>query len=155
MKYILLSGKRGKGIKVTVDDEDFEELNKHRWHLSYYGYARTGINHEKVMMHRLILGAKKGQLVDHTNRDTLDNRKTNIMICTKKQNQTNQKLRIDNTSGYKGVSWHKISSKWKAEISHLGEGIHLGLFRTKKDAAKAYNEAVFKYHDKYAYLNQI
>ena len=104
-------------------------------------------------MHRLILGAKEGQCVDHINGDPLDNRKENIRICTLSQNSQNRRQRKDNTSGLKGVSWAKREKKWVSYIRSGGKHLWLGYFNDKNDAAKAYDKAVIKYRKPLYKLN--
>jgi hypothetical protein len=96
-----------------------------------------------------------GMMVDHINHDTLDNRRFNLRVCTKTQNQFNAKLRRDSTSGYKGVGFHKVTQKWMAYIRANNVQYHLGLFKTIREAVIARNVAAIKYHGEYAYLNPV
>jgi hypothetical protein len=96
-----------------------------------------------------------GLQVDHINGNTLDNRKFNLRICTAAENTKNTKLKSSNTSGYKGVAWHTGTNKWRAYIVLDNRQKHLGLFKTKEEAALSYNEAALKYHKSFARLNNI
>ena len=80
----------------------------------------------------------EGMEVDHINGNSLDNRKSNLRICTHKENVRNQKLSAANTSGYRGVSWNKASKKWEAYIKVNQKRIYLGKFVDILDAARAY-----------------
>ena len=98
-----------------------------------------------IKLHRYIMNCPEDMVVDHINHNTLDNRKENLRICTKKQNERNIKLRSNNVSGYTGVGFHKETNKWRAYIQKDNKLITLGLFKNKKDAIKARKEAEKKY----------
>lgn len=147
MKEITLT----KNMVAIVDDEDYEKFSKWKWSFSNVGYAqRTG----GVYLHRLIAGAKPGEFVDHINRDKLDNRRSNLRICNKQQNQHNQGPR-KGSSSYKGVSIRKDTGKYTACIHHNYKKINLGSFVTEEEAALAYNEAARKYHGEFAFCNEV
>lgn len=155
MKLIELT--QGKFAKV--DDEDFEELARYKWHYSDYGrtgYARR-MNYKKrpylLRMHCVLLCVAPPLMVDHINGDGLDNRKENLRVVSKSQNMMNRSIQKNSSSGYKGVS--KCLGKWRAYIVVDRKQIHLGVFDEKINAAIAYNEAVVKYHGEYAVLNPI
>ena len=90
------------------------------------------------------------QQIDHINEDPSDNRWVNLRAATKSQNMRNISRIKSNTSGFKGVGWHKQQSKWRAYIKADGKMYHLGLFKTKEEAAKVYEEAAKKLHDVFA-----
>jgi hypothetical protein len=104
-------------------------------------------------MARAILRAGKGQVVDHINGDTLDNRRQNLRLCTNRENVINSKIRSDNTSGYRGVHWCTQKAKWKAQINVHGKLIHLGFYTDKESAAMMYNAAAIEHFGEYARLN--
>mgnify|MGYP001579989416 CR=1 FL=1 len=85
----------------------------------------------------------------------LDNKKDNLRICTNSQNGMNRKLNNNNTSGHKGVHWHKFSKTWHARILMCKKRKHLGQFDTKKEAAIAYNKAAKEFFGEFARLNII
>lgn len=150
MKEIILT----KNKVTFVDDEDYEKLNQHKWHCTYYGYAARRSNNKILYMHRELMG-NPSLLVDHKNRDPLDNRKSNLRLCDKRLNASNSKINTRNSSGYRGVYWSKPRSKWIAAIQHKGKMFNLGGFSSIKDAAKAYNHAAKKYRGEFATLNEI
>ena len=107
----------------------------------------------KVYLHREIMRAIKGEFVDHINGNTLDNRKENLRICSSKQNSRNSKKNKNNSSGFKGVAWHKSKKVWVAYIKVDYKNKHLGVYNTPENAAKAYDEAAKKYFGEFAKLN--
>jgi hypothetical protein len=144
---------------ALVDDEDFEVLSKYKW---YYkrGYAMktTYLDEGKRItefMHRVILGIMNDLHTDHINNNGLDNRRSNLRKCTVSQNQMNRGIHKNNTSGYKGVMWHKLHKKWFSRIAINGKRYYMGEFKDKIDAARAYNEAALKYHGEFARINNI
>lgn len=144
--------------KTTIlDKEDWEKFSKYKWRLLYkYAVRSKRIAKNKyinVFLHKEILGAKQGQIVDHKNGDGLDNRRSNLRFATISQNKYNQKIYKSNTSGYKGVS--QKNGKYQARITHNKKRIYLGLFNTAKEAGIAYNKAAKKYHKEFARLNKI
>lgn len=89
-------------------------------------------------MHRIIMNCPEDRQVDHINGDGLDNRKSNLRVCTQRQNSCNTLKYSTNKSGYKGVSFSKDTNKWRATIVVNYKQIHLGLFNTPEEAAEAY-----------------
>lgn len=148
-----------KGMVAIVDDDDYERLSKFGWFYHKNGYAMRSYkidgNSKKSRMHREVLMAPKGKDVDHINGNKLDNRKSNLRIATRSQNNANSKLSSHNNSGYRGVGWMPARNKWRARIQINGKGIHLGLFETIEEAALAYNAAARKYFGEFAKLNVI
>ena len=152
MKKIKLT----KGKYALVDNKDFNFLNQWKWHLSDSGGVVRVIgsvknkNRKNVWMHRLILSPHNNMQVDHINHNRLDNRRKNLRVCTQSENNQNKGAKIDNTSGYKGVSKHKGWNKWVAEIMAKGVRIRVGGFNTPKEAFKVYCKLAKKYHGKFA-----
>lgn len=134
MKLIPLT----QGKFAQVDNEDYEKLSKYKWHF-HTGYAAT--TSKTIRMHRLILNAKVGEEVDHINRDKLDNRRGNLRICTRSENNHNMGLRRDNTSGYKGVNYFKLRKCWVARLQLGQKRYYLGGFATKTEAVLALEKA--------------
>ena len=94
-------------------------------------------------------------LIDHINKNPLDNRRINLRICNKSQNAMNSKIASNNTSGFRGVKWYKPGQKWYVSIKVMRKDIYLGLFKNKKDGAIAYNKAAKEYYGEFAYLNKV
>lgn len=154
------SGKHAGKYRALVDDEDYEQLSGRKWQVllrcSGRGgsiYARSG----KQMMHHLIFGKPKVGEVDHINGNGLDNRRSNLRLATRSQNQAacrnNQKR---GASGYRGVfiSTSRLKKpKWFSAISHNGKQIYLGFFDNPADAANAYDKAARKLFGEFAQTN--
>jgi len=151
MNQILL---KNKNNYTKIDNEDYQLVDKFNWYQESDGYVRAS-GRIKTPIHRLIMKANKGEIIDHIDGNKLNNMKENLRICTTSQNMMNRPAPISNTSGFKGVWWHKRANKWTAGIELKGKQIHLGSFDFKKEAAKAYNNAAIKYFGEFANLNKI
>lgn len=134
------------GNVALVDDEDFDYLNQFKWQESN-GYAvrrhHIKMNNGKqirimMRMHRIINNTPKGFFTDHVNGQKLDNRKNNLRTATKSQNGLNRTKQKNNTSGFKGVSWHTQTKKWIAQFTTFGKHYSLGLYDDPREAHKAY-----------------
>jgi hypothetical protein len=147
----------GTGISATIDDEDFEILSKYSWSLSNKGYAyRTDAGKGRhIFMHRDLIPCKDypEEEIDHINRNKLDNRKSNLRICTKSQNLMNKPAQSNNTSGYKGVSKKKDRNKWQSQISVDGRLNYIGSFNTAEEAAEAYDRVAKIVYGNFAVTN--
>jgi hypothetical protein len=146
--------KLSRGKVARVDDLDYEKVSKFRWHYNN-GYARISSGINRKYLHQFIMNPKKGQMVDHINRDTLDCRRSNLRITDMSGNMINRPLSPRNKSGYRGVSYYKPSKCWRATIMKNRVLMHLGHFKNKVDAALAYNEMALKLHGSYANLNNV
>jgi hypothetical protein len=148
-----------RGQNAIVDVADFEFLSKWnwraQWHINTNSFVacRNGPNHSQIKMHRIILNCPQGQVVDHRNHDTLDNRRQNLRIATGVQNNSNRRMTHANTSGYIGVSWKKQSKKWMASLTTERKQKHLGYFDSAKDAALVRDQAAKVHHGEFARLN--
>lgn len=148
-----------RGGCAIIDAADISIVEKFNWHAHSekcgLTYARASIlgTGRKIKMHRLLLDAPNGVLVDHRDGDGLNNRRENIRLATSLENQRNQRLRSDSTSGLKGVTWHKARNKWYSQIRLRGKHIHLGVFDDKQLAALAYDNAARELFGEFARLN--
>jgi hypothetical protein len=145
-----------RGLVALVDDADFDlVVVAGKWcakpdHHTFYA-RRTPQRDGKqrtVLMHTFITG---WGFVDHRNGDGLDNRRSNLRPADNAKNQMNQAMRSNNTSGFKGVSRHRL--KWRAEITLGGTRIGLGSFATPQEAARAYDAAAVELFGEYARPN--
>lgn len=134
------------GIKILVDKQDLELVSKHPWTVTPGGYAKKYFekwNNGKrkrtvITMHRLIMDAEKGQIVDHINQDKLDNRRSNLRFADKSLNAMNSK-KASGRTGLRGVIINTQKGKpFMARITQYGRQIHLGRFNTAEEAHEAY-----------------
>jgi hypothetical protein len=117
------------------------------------GQHRTG-NARAVYMHRVILGLQdRSLMVDHINRDGLDNRRENIRIATAQQNCMNRRYERKSASGFRGVTWNKNCQRWQAAIKSNGKQRHLGLFSDAIEAAHVYDDHARNLFGEFARLN--
>lgn len=139
-----------QGKFALVDDEDYDWLNQWKWQAVkgtvkqrkvFYATRQAWSPSKKtVIMHRLIMNAPPGRMVDHINGDGLDNQKINLRLVTRRQNMQNRHHK--KTSKYPGVCWKKHCKLWVAKIQICKKSFHLGYFKSEKDAFEAYKEAV-------------
>lgn len=136
MTRIPLTGIRGDGRFATVDEAGGEAVAPYKWFIGNHGYAAARIEKQTVTMHRLLLGPGVG-VVDHINRDKLDNRRTNLRRVPPGVNIANSGPRRSSASGVKGVRRSR-GGRWHAQISLRGKLLFLGAFNTREEAAAAY-----------------
>jgi len=162
--YIPLVGVKGAGRLLLVDESDLERVKAYRWSLlvpnpscPHGAYAQTwivdphGIK-RRTTLHRFLMVAPPGQLVDHINGDGLDNRRCNLRMVTREQNQRNRRAR--NGNDYKGIT-RTPSGQWRARIEVEGRSKHLGIFDTPEAANLAYHEASIKHFGSYAFCTNL
>lgn len=137
---------------VLLDAEDLELVKQYQWCINGNGYVTSGAGDAQVIMHRLIMGATNNSLVDHANRNKLDNRKCNLRLCGKRDNLYNFGARIDNCCGYRGVRKHR-SGRYTAQIAFKGKAYHIGCYDTAESAANAYDSAASVIAGEYAWRN--
>lgn len=143
---------------VIVDEEDSIWVLDKKWHVGKNPVGQIYFRCIDGFLHRLIMSCPEGMVVDHINGDTLDNRRSNLRVCTRKQNQYNQKKHKGRRhSQYKGVTFRKnlISKPWEAFIYKDYKSRRLGYFETEKLAAQAYNSAAIQAYGEFARLNII
>lgn len=129
-----------KGNFTLIDAEDYIKVKDIYWYQEINGYWR-GYNgtRAKLLLHRCILEAPKGLVVDHINHKRFDNRKTNIRLCSQSQNLMNRK--------HNCIYYEKERNKWRARLEHLGKRYDLGRYSTKEEALaviKDFKEKHFK-----------
>jgi len=162
VQRIPLSGSRGAGLFITVDDDDADVVRQYRWNLfvstSGVNYARThvrGPGRPTMSVSELITGKKR---LDHRNGDGLDNTRDNLREASSSQNGINTgKYRSRKgrqpSSRFKGVSKHPVNRTWVAHVTYRRNRMYLGSFASDVAAARAYDEAVVRLHGAFARTN--
>ena len=153
------------GYDVLIDKEDVERVMAINWvqcvrpkdkniyviHYDHYGKGKKKKT-KSLFLHRYLVNAKSGEMIDHINMNTLDNRKCNLRLCNKSENGCNRDRPINNKSGYKGVSWDKKRKKWRAYITKNRKRYELGSFSKIQEAYAAYCKAAKELHGEFARL---
>jgi hypothetical protein len=145
-----------QGKFALVDDADYEALSRFKWYLQNDGYAARNVmtptGRGTELMHRRIAGAKHGDdvEVDHRDVDKLNNCRGNLRSCARAENLRNYPKRIDNTSGFKGVTLRRETGKWRARIGFRNRYINLGTFDTAELAHEFYCLAADMLHGEFA-----
>lgn len=145
-----------QGKCALVDEEDYKRVNQFKWCVTRRGnleYAHRRDGNKFIKMHRFILDVQDGEMIDHVNGNGLDNRKSNLRLCTSRENQFNSRSQINSKSKYKGVSWHKREGKWSADIRVDGTLKCLGYFNDEEMAARKYDEFAKTIHGEFVRLN--
>lgn len=158
------------GYEVLVDKEDYDEIKGMKWYISPYHHKKDGkmslyvecgtysvfngksIQH-KIRLHRFLMGCltNDGKIVDHIDGNTLNNQRSNLRICSAEGNAQNRGKNVNNSSGYKGVTWDKVNRKWMAQVQHKGKSIKLGRFNTPEEAHQAYIRKVVELHGEFVH----
>jgi len=151
-----------RGKYAIVDVDDFERLNRYKWHCTRCGYAKravykrcdNGRRQVEIYMHKMVCPAPEGMIVDHINRKSHDNRKANLRVATQKQNVWNRKfVRKGGKTRYNGIRWDKNREKWQVRLTINGRRESFGYYADEVEAARAYDRIAKKYRGEYAYLN--
>lgn len=144
------------GEVALVDDSDYLPLAWLAWSKTTAGYARSDTvpSMSRIIM-ECVLGRplRPGEQIDHINGDRLDNRRSNLRLVTGRENAINRGVNSSSTSGYKGVSYHKLEGRFMARITVDGETIQIGYFDDPEDAAYAYDQFSLALHGEYGRRN--
>lgn len=145
------------GKVCLVDDGDYKMLSMYGWYAkenSNTTYVYTQLHKNKtrrtVHIHQMLLLPPDGYVVDHINGNGLDNRRSNLRLCTQSQNRMNSKKSNRNNAGIKGVGWSKDNNKWYAYITFEKVMRNLGHYINKDEAINARKQAEEKYYKEYA-----
>ena len=125
--------------RALIDLEDIDNVKKYKWSLRKDGYI-TAYTGKTSLLHRFIMDCPDDKVVDHINHNRLDNRKSNLRICTHQQNMMNSGKRQSNT-GYTGVYWFDVTGKYVVKIGLNKKSIHIGYFDTLEQAIEARKQA--------------
>lgn len=152
-------GKMGYGFTPTgdmflFDIEDFYKIKDKTWYKLNQDNKYIG-DSKGICIHRYILPTKDGFEIDHINHNPLDNRKSNLRVCTHQQNQCNQLLQKNNTSGVTGVSFYAPRNKYRARIKVCQQDIHLGYYKSFTEAVQARNIGMECMFGEYGVYNDV
>lgn len=142
-------------IEFTVSIEDYDKIKKYYWFANKNGYVCAkniiydNVKYKLVLLSRFLLNAKDDEIVDHKDRNPLNNTRNNLRIATRSQNNINIKMRIDNTSGVTGVHQRSDNGKWVARLNVDNKRIELGSFDDFNDAVRVRLEAEKIYHKEF------
>lgn len=139
---------------ALVDEADEHLVSAHRWIIRGPRKSKYAMNSDGMMMHNLIMPPSDGLVVDHKNGNGLDNRRSNLRLCTPTQNQWNRRKHKPTTSQFKGVRQDKGRSSWRAQIVVHGERIHLGSFSSEREAALQYDRSARIFFGTFAMTNE-
>lgn len=153
-----------RGFVAIVDDEDYERVAALKWgalkacgnreQVYAQNYKRIGSKVVALSMHRFIMGNPLGLIVDHIDRNGLNNTRANLRVCTRSENSRNCKpyRRSKSKSRFKGLVFHK-NGRIEARICSHGVTTHIGSFACEEEAARAYDAAALRIHGEFARLN--
>ena len=147
-----------RGLKSVIDTCDVGLVSGFNWYavtkrgLTYAARRRLkseGDGPKTIYLHRVIMSASSDDLIDHIDGDGLNNSRANIRLADHSQNMMNVGLPSHNTSGFKGVSWHKATGKWRAQITCRGKRHFLGRYDDPSEAHDAYVVAAKSLHGEF------
>lgn len=155
-KIIDISTPKYPNTNIIIDDDDFELVSKFGWRMNNAGYPVKNVGKKgKITLHRFLIQPPPNHYIDHIDNNPLNNTRANLRICTKQQNGFNRPKPGNNTTGYKGVTFHKQIMMFQAKIGFNNDTIYLGVYKIKEHAAVAYNIAARKLHGHFMSLNQV
>ncbi len=141
------------GQFVLVDAADYEWLSRYRWTMHGGGYAARREKGRTIFMHREIMHAPPGRVVDHSDGCRQNNYRSNLRVCTRQENIQNRPKRCDSGSRFKGVVFHKLRRKWFGQAYREGEHFRTPLFADEADAARAYDRLAVELFGLFADVN--
>lgn len=159
-KTVRVSANGGR-YHFLIDKDDVEKVKKYNWHVYLNKFSGKGYlfvqNSKMGNLYRYLLADNdlKGKTVDHINLDTLDNRKSNLRICSHRANNCNKGLQSNNTSGVAGVRYYEKKKKYQARIKVLGKIVMLGYYKTFIEAVQARNVAMQCMWGEYGRYNDV
>lgn len=137
--------------RAIIDLEDINKVKDYKWHLNSVGYV---YNNKVGLLHRFLMNPSNDKVIDHKNGNPLDNRKSNLRICSIQQNNMNvPKQKGDTTSQFKGVCFNKQNKKWQVQICINGKNKHIGYYDAELDASIEYDKKALLHFGVYACTN--
>ncbi len=151
---VIPTSTRLKELFIYVDGRLIRRSNMKLAGTQLSHYISVMVDERYYLLHKLIYCYHNDvwpEVIDHIDRDKSNNRIENLRLASKSLNEANTGLRRNNSSGYKGVAYHKAAGKWRAYLQCK----HIGLFDTAEEAAKEYNKRALETYGEYAYLNEV
>ena len=147
------------GYEVIVDEADYKKFNAWKWRISEFGYAKRTFNCKRsIYLHKEIMNCEPGQLIDHINRNKLDNRKSNLRLCTVQQNNQNRGKNSNKKSSlFKGVHFEKRKNhikRWYVKIGSKEKNYTSKCFMTELEAKNHYDKKALELFGEFAYTNE-
>jgi hypothetical protein len=130
--------------RAIIDLDDIEKCKPYKWVIRNDGYVSTKADGKGIKLHRFIANTPKGQHTDHINRNKLDNRKSNLKICTQLENNKNKNTYKNNKTGRRGVCYK--DGGYQASIKYNNERIYIGWFKDIAKAIEMREAAEIKYY---------
>lgn len=134
---------------VLIHEEDLPKVKEYRWYVGKYVYA--SLNKKTIYLHRILLNPPVGMDIDHINHNPYDNRKENLRIANRSQNNMNRRRAKNTRSKYKGVILDR--GKWRAQLAMNKKFINLGRFTSEEEAARTYDKKAKELFGEFAKLN--
>jgi leucyl aminopeptidase (aminopeptidase T) len=161
VKQLIIESSKYGTQAVLYDAEDADKVESYVWHIvkghsTFYVYRQTPRpNRTQIAMHRELADCPKGKMVDHANKNGLDNRKGNLRICTMSENMMNRKKTRQNSTGHKGVykTGDSLLNPYSSKIQKDKKVYCLGHYKTPEEAARAYDKKAIELHGEFALLN--
>lgn len=150
-----ISSKKYPIATALIDDDDWDKVRGYEWRVMKTKYTNYVQAKGGVLLHRIVMDAKKGEFVDHINGNGLDCRKSNMRLCTQSQNNANRRRHGQFKSKYFGVYWDNHRGGWRATITKDKKSRKSPRMKSELDAAKQYNEWAIEAHGEFAKLNPL
>lgn len=154
IKYPIYDKHKNIRCYTLIDAQDFFRVSQYSWSLMGRNYIKARINGKDIYLHRFLMKQNNPQIiVDHINRDRLDNRRSNLRLANRNENSFNRRKSSNKSSRYKGVSFDKAKGLWQAYIKMKGVKYLLGYFKNEKEAARTYDYFASYYYGQFALIN--
>jgi hypothetical protein len=142
-----------KGEEILVSDEDYPLVSRHNWYVDSNGYARSSFGNVIVKLHKLIQSCQRGFIVDHINRNKLDNRRENLRAVNIQVSNQNRIRPNKHNVGFIGVKFNKHNNCYQCTVSHHSKSFWVGSSKDDESLAKLRDYVVWKLRGDYALLN--
>lgn len=141
------------GDSFIFDSSDLSLIEGKRFYISPQGYPMYKNDDKDEPLTKILMNPEENKVIDHIDGDRANNRRSNLRIANLSENAWNTALMTTNSSGYKGVYFHKASGKYHVSIRVNGQRIFIGYFDNPEDGARAYDEAARFFHGEFACVN--